>query len=76
MCYFLINILKIVAMSARCSVIIHQTSAFVILWLKLHFIIQQFLLVGMQGLILYPGAGYPRYNTDTHTLVFWFMKGV
>jgi len=38
--------------------------------LKLHFIIQLFLLVGMQGLVLSPGAGYPRYATDTHTLVY------
>jgi len=56
--------------SAGRSVIIHQTSAFVILLLKLHFIIQLFLLVGMQGLVLSPGAGYPRYATDTHTLVY------
>jgi len=24
----------------------------------------------MQGLVLSPGAGYPRYATDTHTLVY------
>jgi len=40
-------------------------------WLKLHFIIQLFLLVGMQGgLVLSPGAGHPRYATDIHALVY------
>jgi len=40
MCYFLINILKI-AMIARRSVIRLQSLLY--FWLKLHFIIQQFL---------------------------------
>jgi len=39
-------------------------------WLKLHFIIQQFLLVRVQGLAMSPGAGYPRYASDTHTTGF------
>jgi len=58
-------------MSAKRSVIIHQTSAFVILFvLKFNFITQQFLLVGVQGLFFSPGAGYPRYATDITLLVF------
>jgi len=70
---FLINILKI-SMSA-----IGALSSFIRLLrllyflLKLHFIIQKFLLVEMQGLFFSPGAGYPRYATDTYTMV---MKGV
>jgi len=64
---FLINNLKIV-MSVRRSVIIHQCLLY--FWLKLHFIIQLLLLVGMQGLVLSPDAEYPRYATDTHTLVY------
>jgi len=39
-------------------------------WLKLHFIIQLFLLVWKPGLVLSPGTGYPRHATDTHTLVY------
>jgi len=57
-------------MSARRSVIIFiRLQRLLYFWLKLHFIIQLFLLVGMQGLVLSPGAGYLRYATDTHTLV-------
>jgi len=26
---------------------------------------------GVQGSVLSPGAGYPRYATDTHTTGFW-----
>jgi len=37
--------------------------------LKFHFITQQFLLVGLQGLILSPGAGNPPYATDTHIIL-------
>jgi len=36
--------------------------------LKFHLITQQFLLVGVEGLIVCPGAGYPRYAIDTHTV--------
>jgi len=59
-------------MSARRSVIIYQqTSAFVILSAETSLQYSAiFLLVGMQGLVLFPGAGYPRYATDTHTLVY------
>jgi len=38
--------------------------------LKFRFNTQQVLLVGMQGLVLSPGAGYPRYATNTHTTDF------
>jgi len=45
--------------------------------LKFYFIAQQFLLVGVQGLVLSPGIGYPRYVTDTHTKgTAWFLKSV
>jgi len=50
---FLINIPKI-AVSAKRSVIRHSSLSFV---LKLHFITQQFLLVGLHGLVLSPGTG-------------------
>jgi len=42
--------------------------------LKFNFITQQFLLVGVQGLVLSLGAGYPRYATDT--TLYCFLKGV
>jgi len=64
MCYFLIKILKI-AMSARRSVIIHQTSAFVILLAETAIFVG-----GDTRLVLFPGVGYPRYATDTNTLVY------
>jgi len=68
MCYIFINILKI-TVSARRSVI--RLSVCYTFVLKFYFIFQQFLLVGVQSLILSPGAGYPRYATDTHTTGFW-----
>jgi len=55
------------------AIIIHQTSPFVIILLaetSLYYSIQLFLLVGIQGLALSSGTGYPRYTTDTHTLVY------
>jgi len=55
-------------MSTRRSVIIHQTSAFVILWLKLHFIIQLFLLVGMQGLVLSPYGSMSNFEVGEMVL--------
>jgi len=71
MCYIFINILKI-AVSARRSVIrLRVCYTFV---LNFHFITQQFLLVGVQGLI-FPDAGYPYYATDTY-MHYWFLKVV
>jgi len=57
-------------MSARRSVIIHQASAFVILLAEVSLYYSAILLGGMQGLILSPGKGYPRFATDTHTTGF------
>jgi len=71
MFYFLFNILKIAA-STRHSVNIHQTSAFVIVCAQILLHTHQFLLVGVQGLVVSPGSEYPRYAiTDTHTTGFW-----
>jgi len=44
--------------------------------LKFHFITRQFLLVKVQGLVVIPGAGYPRYAIDTHTTLFAFKEPV
>jgi len=68
--YFFINILKI-AMSAKA--LFQQFSNFSVCYnfvLKFHFIIHQFLLVGMQGLVLsLRHLATPRY--DTQTTGFW-----
>jgi len=66
---FFIHILKI-AMIARRSVIIHQTSAFVILlcW-HLTLLLSNF-VGGDARFIFSPGARYPRYATDITLLVF------
>jgi len=65
---FLINILKI-AMSAI-GALSSDFSVCYTFVLKFRFITHQFLLVGVQGLILFPSTGYPRYATNTHTTVF------
>jgi len=68
MCFF-INILKI-AISTERFVIIHQTSAFIMLLAETSLYYLAIFVVEMQGLVLSPGAGYPRYATDTHILIF------
>jgi len=65
MCY----IFKI-AMSAKRSVIIHQTSAFVILLDEVSLYFLAIYVVGVQGLVLFRSAGYPRNAIDTHTTGF------
>jgi len=61
------------ALSASVSAIVALSSDFSVYYtfvLKLNFVTQQFLLVRVQGLVLFPGAEYPRYSTDTTLLVF------
>jgi len=64
------------AVSASASTIValssflqrHLSSDFSVCYtfvLKINFITQQFLLVGVQGLVLFPGAGYPRLSLAT-----------
>jgi len=68
MCYFLL-ILKI-AMSAKRSVIIHQTSAFAILLAEI-ILYYSAIYVGESARFGFvPRFRYPRNATDTHTLVF------
>jgi len=54
-------------MSVRRSVFIHQTSTFVVLLAEISLYYSAIFVGGVQGLVLSPGAGYPRYVTDTHT---------
>jgi len=69
MCYLFINILEI-AMSARRSVIIHQTSAFVIHLAETSLHCSAIFVGGDARFGFFPRCRYPRYATDTHTLVY------
>jgi len=71
--YFLINILKI-AVSARCSIIIHQTSAFVILMTEISLYKSAIFVSGGARFGFISRRRYPRYATDTQHC--WFLKGV
>jgi len=66
MCYFFINILKI-AMSAKRSVIIHKTSAFVI---RLEEVALYYFCWWVQSLVLSRSTGCPRNAIDTHITGF------
>jgi len=69
MWYFLINSLKM-AMSVRRSVIIHQTSAFFILSAETS-LYYSAIFVGEDARFGFvPRCRYPRYATDTHTLLW------
>jgi len=63
---FFIKILIIAISARRCVIRLQRLLCF---WLKLPFITQQFLLVGIQGLVLSPDAWYSRYATDIHTIL-------
>jgi len=55
-------------------VLCHHSSDFSVCYtfvLKFYLITQQFLLIGVQGLVLSLVIGYPRCATDTHTTGFW-----